>query len=74
MSDLIAYEARELNRDPRCGFLINSVYNNPAYLTWNGSVIAMTERIYTIYCMERISLDMYNVLDRALKACYNVYE
>lgn len=71
MDDKIAYEARALNRDPRISALINTAYTSEIYLGWYCAYNVLQERLFTIYSMEGMTRDMYNVLDRALRACYN---
>ena len=71
MNELLAYEARELNRDPRRGALINVCFCEPSFFDYRYSYMILQERLFTIYSMEGMSKDMYNALDMALKAAYN---
>jgi hypothetical protein len=72
MSDRIAYEARAINRDPIIGALINTCFTSEAYSSWYIAYNVTAERLFTIYSMEAISTALYNALDLALRAVYNI--
>lgn len=68
MQEMIAYEARKLNRDPKLGNLINDCF---VLTDYDEIYVYMWQRIYTIYMMEQITTDLYLALEIALDAFYN---
>lgn len=68
MQEMIAYEARKLNRDPKLGNLLNDCFMITDYDDLN---VYMWQRIYTIYMLELITTDLYLALEKALEAFYN---
>ncbi len=72
MKDVIEYECRKLNLDRRRARVINSAFTDTVLWHWREAGYSIAhERIYTLYCIEDISTDLYNALVQALMAAYN---
>lgn len=68
MQEMIAYEARKLNRDPKLGGIINNCFNNFTHYIHEPEI--NWTRIHTIYMLELITTDLYLALEKALEAIY----